>query len=94
MERFLDTITWRFHVVFLFQLAVLLRGGGQGNLTDTLHQHLLDAVLAQSEDITEEVTTTEENLRAYTAAGSRYDKICHELGVGALFLLPNISDDV
>lgn len=51
-------------------------------------------VLLKSEKITDEIAVIEGNLRSWTAAGSRYHKICLRLDKGALFLLPQVSDNV
>ncbi|KAH6667750.1 hypothetical protein B0J14DRAFT_704225 [Halenospora varia] len=48
----------------------------------------------QSEKITDEIAVIEGNLRSWTAAGSRYHKICLRLDKGALFLLPQVPDNV
>jgi hypothetical protein len=91
-QRLWDTILWRFYASFFYDLALLL-GNGQVNLTNGLYQRLLE-VLSQSEKITDDIVTIESNIRAWTAAGSRYNKICKHLDKGALFLLPHLSDNV
>lgn len=92
LRRVLDTILWRFYVTFFYDLALLL-GNGQVNMSDGLYQKLLK-ILLQSKRITDEIAVIEGNLRSWTAAGSRYHKICHHLNKGALFLLPQVSDNV
>lgn len=92
LRRLWDTILWRFYASFFYNLALLL-GNGQVNMSNGLYQRLLK-VLLRSEKITDEIAVIEENLRSWTASGSRYHKICLRLDKGALFLLPQLSDNV
>ncbi|KAH6667474.1 hypothetical protein B0J14DRAFT_620004 [Halenospora varia] len=91
VRRLWDTILWRFYANFFYSLALLL-GNGQVNMSDGLYQRLLKVL--QSEKITDEIAVIEGNLRSWTAAGSRYHKICLRLDKGALFLLPQVPDNV
>ncbi|KAF7939144.1 uncharacterized protein EAE97_007225 [Botrytis byssoidea] len=91
-----DTILWRLHASFFYQLALLLGQGKRLALADlhnNRYQRLVKA-LAQCEKITDEETVIKANLQLWAATGSRYNKICMALDKGALFLLPHISDAV
>jgi len=61
-------------------------------MSDKQYQRLLKIIL-QSKHITDSAIVVENNLRSWTAAGSRYYKICLRLGDGALFLLPQVVAD-
>ncbi|TGO29480.1 hypothetical protein BPAE_0014g00310 [Botrytis paeoniae] len=91
-----DIIFRRFHVSFLYQLALLF-GHGQKIMTNrlhnVLHQRLITA-FTQCNRITDEMDVVKANLQVWVAAGARYNKICMALDKGALFLIPQIPDDM
>ncbi|KAI9640256.1 hypothetical protein NHQ30_011306 [Ciborinia camelliae] len=91
-----DVILWRFYVSFFYELALLV-GHGQKVMTLTLHNTLYERLLkatTQSKEITDEPGVMKTYLQAWVAAGSRYNKICMSLDKGALFLIPQIPDDM
>ncbi|KAF7942316.1 hypothetical protein BELL_0021g00280 [Botrytis elliptica] len=91
-----DIIFRRFHVSFLYQLASLFSHGQKVmsyKLHSILHQRLITA-FTRCDKITDEVDVIKANLQIWVTAGSRYDKICKALDKGALFLIPQIPDDM
>ncbi|KFY32086.1 hypothetical protein V493_00529 [Pseudogymnoascus sp. VKM F-4281 (FW-2241)] len=88
-----DTVVWRYHVLFIYDL-VLLIGNGQQRITKKLLRGLLQ-VLIGSGTICDDRETIETQLLHWCAAGRRYWKLCNALDDGALFLLPQqVSNDV
>ncbi|TGO56011.1 hypothetical protein BCON_0083g00030 [Botryotinia convoluta] len=96
LRQVYDVILWRFYVSFFYDLALML-GHGQkvltSNLYNLLYQRLIKA-LTQSKKITDDIGVIKANLQHWIAAGSRYNRICLALDRGALFLIPQISDDM
>ncbi|TGO66599.1 hypothetical protein BOTNAR_0058g00350 [Botryotinia narcissicola] len=77
-----DTILWRLHASFFYQLALLLGQGKRLALTDlhnNRYQRLVKA-FAQCEKITDEKAVIKANLQLWAATGSRYNKTCAEFG--------------
>lgn len=88
-----DTVVWRYHVLFIYDL-VLLIGNGQQRITKKLLRGLLQ-VLIGSGTVCDDWETIETQLLHWCAAGRRYWKLCNALDDGALFLLPQqVSNDV
>lgn len=92
LRRKWDTIVWRYYALFFYDLALLI-GDGQTRITKKLLGGLLH-VLKTSQSITDDAEAIEANLLAWCAAGHRYWKLCDALDNGALFLLPQLSDDM
>ncbi|KAM0124994.1 hypothetical protein ACHAO1_010812 [Botrytis cinerea] len=96
LRQVYDVILWRFYVSFFYHLALML-GHGQkvltSNLYNLLYERLIKA-LTQSKKITDDIGVIKANLQHWIAAGSRYNRICLALDKGALFLIPQISDDM
>jgi hypothetical protein len=92
LRRPWDTILWRFYAIFFYMLGVMLAHGAR-NKSECMHERLLKA-LQQSGKIADEIVVIDENLRSWTAAGFKYHQICHCLGKGTLFLLPQVPDKV
>ncbi|TGO90384.1 hypothetical protein BPOR_0067g00260 [Botrytis porri] len=91
-----DVILWRFYVAFFYQLALLI-GHGQKMMTNNLHNILyerLSKVFTQSEKITDKVATIQANLHYWVGTGFIYNKICSALDKGALFLIPQVPDQI
>lgn len=91
-----DVILRRFYVTFFYRLA-LFCGHGQKFITNNLHNilyELLGKALTGSKKITDDTSVIKANLQNWVAAGSRYNKICMALDEGALFLIPQIPDDM
>ncbi|TEY81025.1 hypothetical protein BOTCAL_0035g00180 [Botryotinia calthae] len=91
-----DIIFRRFHVSFLYQLALLFVHG-QNIMTNRMHNILnqrLITKLTQCNRITDEVDVIKANLQIWVAAGARYNKICVALDKGALFLISQIPDEM
>jgi len=86
-----NTIVWRFYTLFFYELAILAGNGGV-NLTTIFIDRLLK-ILNASSIVNDDCETIKENLSKWTAAGSRYHKLCSSLGAGALFLLPQLPDN-
>ncbi|TEY29578.1 hypothetical protein BOTCAL_0938g00040 [Botryotinia calthae] len=63
-------------------------------LESLLEQEELIKALTQSKKITDDIGVIKANLKHWIAAGSRYNRICLALDKGALFLIPQISDDM
>ncbi|CAD6439857.1 095128ae-e49d-43a5-bec0-a9fe873b9365 [Sclerotinia trifoliorum] len=96
LRQVYNVILWRFYVSFFYQLALLL-GHGQKVMTNNLHNILYERLvkaITQSKKINDDITVIKANLQLWVAAGARYNKICTALDKGALFLIPQIPDDV
>lgn len=91
-----DIVFRRFHVSFLYQLASLFSHEQKVityKLHTILHQRLIIS-FTKCDKITDEVDVIKANLQIWVTARLKYDKICKFLDKGALFLLPQIPDDV
>ncbi|KAF7956055.1 hypothetical protein EAE96_004976 [Botrytis aclada] len=91
-----DIIFRRFHVSFLYQLASMFCHGQKvmtHKLHNVLYQRLITA-FTQCNRINDEMDVIKANLQVWVTAGARYDRICVALDKGALFLIPQIPDDM
>lgn len=86
-----DTILWRYFVLFFHDLVTWL---GISGLTAKFQDHLVATVLAAPGPVfDDDANTIQENLKRWTACGSRYTWLSASLDNGALFLLPQCVTD-